>query len=139
MESKEREKIRKKRIITMEEAEVYSPPKHEGTLNYLFLSKETLGAKHLEIILGKPKKGGGGQPHFHSESEQAVFVLQGKVLTEIDGEKFEVGPNTLIFHPPNSMHGEVGLTDDAMVLVIYAPPIGVKDRKAFRSPKDIEK
>jgi quercetin dioxygenase-like cupin family protein len=136
MNVKGKKGTRTTRIITLEEAEVYSPPEHKGTVNHLLLSKEVLGSKNMEIVLGTPTKGSGGNPHSHSESEQAVFVLEGKGLSLIDGKQYEVGPNTLIFHPPGTVHGETALTDDFKVLVIYSPPIGLKDTKAFIPPKN---
>lgn len=111
-------------IITPEQAVAYHPPRHQETTNYRYLSAGQLGARHLEVVLGNLRPGGGGEPHYHEGVEQVVFVLRGRGLSEIEGEQFEIGPGTLIFHPPGQMHRELALSDDFQVLVIYAPPLG---------------
>lgn len=124
----------RKFIITPDEAEAYHPPRHQETTNYRYLSQGQLGAQHVEVVLGNLRPGGGGDPHYHDGVEQVVFVLRGQGLSEIEGEQFEIGPGTLIFHPPDQMHRELAVSDDFQVLVIYAPPLGgLKDAASFKT------
>lgn len=119
-------------VVTREDAHAYSPPAHTDTTNLLYLAKGALGSKQFEVILGMPRKGGGGEPHFHEEAEQIVFVLAGHGETEIEGARLPIGPGTMIFHPPGQLHRELALSDDFEVLVIYSPGIGVKESRSFR-------
>jgi len=119
-------------IITDAEAERYTPPRHTGTTNLLYLAKDQLGSAQFEVVVGTPAPGGGGEPHFHDRAEQLVFVLQGRGVSEMEGERFEIGPRTLVFHPPGQVHRELAVTADFEVLVVYSPPFGVKHAAAFR-------
>jgi quercetin dioxygenase-like cupin family protein len=120
-------------IIEEADAERYKPPRHAGTTNLLYLAAEQLGSRQFEVVVGRPAPGGGGEPHFHDRTEQIVFVLQGRGLSEMEGEQFEIGPRTMVFHPRGQVHRELAVTDDFEALVVYSPPFGVKDAAAFRS------
>ena len=120
-------------VITPEEAESYTPPRHTGTTNLLYLARDQLGSKQFEVVMGRPVPGGGGEPHFHDRTEQLIFVLQGRGLSEMEGQQFEIGPRTLVFHPPGQVHRELAVTEDFEALVIYSPPFGVKNAAAFKN------
>lgn len=119
-------------VVTEKDAHRYNPPAHTDTTNLLYLAKGALGSKHFEVVVGMPRRGGGGNPHFHEEAEQIVFVLAGHGESEIEGARLPIGPGTLIFHPPGQLHREIALSDDFKVLVIYSPGIGVQDSRSFR-------
>jgi len=120
-------------IITEDEAETYTPPHHVDTTNRLYLPKGALGSVQFEVVVGAPRPGGGGEPHFHDVTEQIIFVLRGRGLSEMEGEQFAIGPRTLVFHPPGQVHRELAVSDDFEALVVYSPPFGVKRAAAFRS------
>jgi mannose-6-phosphate isomerase-like protein (cupin superfamily) len=42
--------------------------------------------------------------HYHRESEEIYFVLEGKGTLELDGESREVGPGDAALLPPGSWH-----------------------------------
>jgi quercetin dioxygenase-like cupin family protein len=119
-------------VVTREDAHPYSPPAHTDTTNLLYFPKGKLGSKQFEVVLGMPRRGGGGEPHFHEEAEQMVFVLAGHGETEIEGVRLPIGPGTMIYHPAGQLHRELAQSDDFQVLVIYSPGIGVKDSESFR-------
>ena len=119
-------------VLSEYDAHPYSPPAHTDTTNLLYLPRGALGSTQFEVVLGMPRRGGGGEPHFHQEAEQIVFVLTGHGETEIEGTRLPIGPRTMIFHPPGQLHRELALSDDFQVLVIYSPGIGVKDSRSFR-------
>ena len=125
------EEIRKY-VVTREDAHPYNPPAHTDTTNLLYLPKGFLGSKQFEMVLGMPKRGGGGEPHFHETAEQIIFVLKGHGETEIEGARLPISPGTMVFHPAGQVHRELAQSDDFEVLVIYSPGIGVKDSRAFR-------
>lgn len=125
------EQIRKF-VVTREDAERYNPPAHKETTNLLYLAKDALGSKQFEMVLGIPKPGGGGEPHFHTDAEQIVFVLSGYGETEIEGARLPIGPGTMIFHPIGQVHRELARSEDFEVLVIYSPGIGVKNSRSFK-------
>ena len=119
-------------VVTREDAHPYSPPAHKDTTNLLYLAKGALGSKQFEIVVGMPRKGGGGEPHFHKDAEQIIFVLAGQGETEIEGARLPIGPGTMVFHPAGQLHRELAVSDDFEVLVIYSPGIGVKNARSFQ-------
>jgi quercetin dioxygenase-like cupin family protein len=123
-------------IVRPEDAIPYHPPRHQATTNYLYLAAEQLGAQHLEVVVGGPRPGGGGEPHYHEGIEQVVFVLQGHGVSEIEGEQFEIGPHTMVFHPPGQVHRELAVTPDFKALIIYAPPLGLRDPDSFKQSSE---
>ena len=122
----------RKFVVTREDAHRYNPPAHKDTTNLLYLAKDALGSNNFEVVVGLPRPGGGGEPHFHDKAEQIVFVLKGHGETEIEGARLPIGPGTMIFHPAGQVHRELARSEDFEVLVIYSPGIGVKNSASFR-------
>jgi quercetin dioxygenase-like cupin family protein len=120
-------------IVAEKDAHVYHPPAHTDTSNLLYMPVGFKGSKNFEVVVGRAKPGAGGNPHFHEHSEQIVFVLQGHGESEMEGQRFPIGPRTLIFHPPGQMHRELAVTDDFEALVIYSPGIGGRNPNSFRT------
>lgn len=102
----------------------YSPPGHSRTTNYRLLSPGTSGSDRFEIVLGQIEFGGQADPHAHEKVEQAVFVLDGKAVVEIEGESEVVGPNDLIYFPQGIWHRITALEGRPLrLLIVYDPPL----------------
>ncbi len=66
---------------------------------------------------------GTGKGSVHPNSDQIVYVIEGEVEAEVEGEKARGGPGTVVLIPAGSRHvirnaGKGRL----LVLSIYAPP-----------------
>ena len=132
-------------VIRPEELEVYAPPGHDDTFNKLFLGPKN-GCDHIEFILGEMGKQGSADPHFHADSNQILFMIEGKLKVTGNGVTEEVGPSDLIYWPAGCEHVVDVITEKAKFLVIYTPPRGGesimdsvedKSQKVIR-PNDIE-
>ena len=66
------------------------------------------------------KKGCYVPPHNH-ENEQLTFVVSGRWRFKIDGKTLEVGPNEMLYIPPNMVH-EAEATEDLIAYDIFVPP-----------------
>ncbi len=119
-------------IVGPDDAVAYQPPRHQATTNMLYLAQGQLGSEQLEVVVGGPKPGGGGEPHYHDGVEQVVFVLQGKGISEIEGEQFEIGPPPMVYPPAGQLHRELAVSDDFKLLVIYTPPVGLLNEESFK-------
>jgi mannose-6-phosphate isomerase-like protein (cupin superfamily) len=107
------------------EAEVqpYSPANHTGTVNRRLIGPETVGAKHLEMVLGLVQPSGGALPHSHPGIEQVCYILEGRAVAEIGGERAELGPGDCCFFPADQPHVFTAVGEQPVrVLVIYSPP-----------------
>jgi quercetin dioxygenase-like cupin family protein len=59
-------------------------------------------------------------PHSH-ENEQLTFVTRGRWRFEIEGKTIIVGPNEILFIPPNVIHAAEAV-EDLVAYDIFTPP-----------------
>jgi quercetin dioxygenase-like cupin family protein len=109
----------------------YSPANHHGTTNVRLIGPEN-GARHMEVILGEIVEGGNALPHAHPGLEQAVYVLEGRGVSNIDGIEQEVGAGDVLFFPEGVFHSLKVTSGRILLLVIYAPPYGEDPAKVIR-------
>ena len=118
--------------IRQRDVQAYSPANHTGTRNYRLIGPETVGAKHLEVLIGEVERGKGALPHAHPGIEQACYLLEGSAHVEVAGEKFELAAGEACFFPADAPHLFIVTSARARVLVIYSPPYGENPAKAVR-------
>jgi quercetin dioxygenase-like cupin family protein len=115
-------------VVRINQLEPYLPDIHAGTTNRRIIGQETVAAKNVEIVLGELLPSGIAEAHFHSGTEQVVYMLEGRIEVEMDGEKEKLGPGDTVYFPPGQKHRVVVLGDQpAKLLVIYSPPIQSAD------------
>ena len=115
------------------EVPTYSPANHTGTVNRRLIGPETVGAKHVEVLLGVIEKDQGAAPHAHPGLEQVCYMIEGTAIAEVDGERCELGPGDACYFPADAMHVfTVTSEQPAKVLVIYSPPYGESPEKVVR-------
>jgi mannose-6-phosphate isomerase-like protein (cupin superfamily) len=114
----------KKFITHLSDVLPYSPPGHSHTTNYRLLGPGPSGSDRFEVVLGEIKSGGRAEPHAHEGIEQAIFILDGKAVVEIEGESEVVGPRDLIYFPQGVRHQITALQGRSLrFLIVYAPPL----------------
>ena len=110
-------------IIRESDVQGYSPANHEGTVNKRLISPETVGSKHLEVLLGTIESQQGALPHTHPGIEQVVYMISGTADVELDGEKGSMQAGDCCFFPPDKKHiFTVTSKEPARIIVIYSPP-----------------
>lgn len=118
---------KKKYMVRESEVKTYSPVNHSGTVNRRLISRETVGAEQLEVVLGTIEKGAGAHPHHHDGIEQVCYLLSGAATAEVDGQTLHLGPGDTCFFPAGKEHVFTAVSDEPVrVLVIYAPPYAEK-------------
>jgi len=111
----------------------YHPANHLGTLNRRLIGPETVGSSHLEVIHGTIEKGKGALPHAHPGIEQVCYVISGRAVAEVNGQRRELGPGDCCFFPPDAMHVFTVVSDEpAQILVIYSPPYEESPERVVR-------
>ena len=70
--------------------------------------------------------GGATERHYHRDSEEFYFLLEGSGVMEIDGEEGEVGPGEPVLIPPGAWH-QIRVTADLRFLCCCAPPYRHED------------
>src|SRR6516164_299997 len=111
-------------FVRPEEVPAYHPANHTGTTNRRLIGPERVGAKNIEVVLGViTEKGKGALPHSHPGIEQVCYILEGRAVAEIAGERAELGPGDCCFFPADEPHLFTVVGDTPVrVLVIYSPP-----------------
>jgi quercetin dioxygenase-like cupin family protein len=110
-------------IIRESDVPGYSPANHHGTVNRRLISPETVGSKHLEVLVGTIEKNQGALPHAHPGIEQVCYLLSGSAIVEVEGERSELEPGDCCFFPADKKHVfTVTSETPARLLVIYSPP-----------------
>ena len=74
--------------------------------------------------------GGATERHYHRDSEEFYFILEGNGRMEIDGETREVGPGDGILIPPGAWHqitADAGKESPLRFLCCCAPPYSHED------------
>lgn len=64
--------------------------------------------------------------HYHKQSEEIYFLLEGTALMELDGATREVGPGDAILIPPGAWH-QISAHTDIRFLCCCAPPYSHDD------------
>jgi quercetin dioxygenase-like cupin family protein len=120
-------------FVNQQSVTPYHPANHLGTTNYRLIGPETVGANHIEVVLGVVEKGKGALPHSHPGIEQVCYMLEGRALAEVGGQARELGPGDCCFFPAGTRHTFTVTSDTPVrVLVIYSPPYGEVPGKAIR-------
>ena len=111
-------------VVRPEELSAYSPAAHRGTINRRLIGSETVGARNMEVVLGEVASTGVAEAHYHDAAEQAVYLLGGRCLVEIEGESREMRPGDMAFFAPGKRHKVIPVGGPIRALVIYSPPLG---------------
>src|SRR3546814_1338973 len=71
-------------IVSESDVAGYSPANHNGTVNRRLISRETVGARHVEVVLGTIEQNQGALPHAHPGIEQICYLLSGSAIVEVE-------------------------------------------------------
>lgn len=61
------------------------------------------------------------RPHYHSNEEQFVYILQGERYFIVGDEERMVGPGDLVHIPRNTRHGAITLNENSIMLYVKSP------------------
>lgn len=124
-----------RRRYHVREADVpgYHPANHTGTLNRRLISRETVGAESVEMLIGTIEKGSGALPHAHPGIDQICYLLEGTAEAGVDGQHFAMQPGDACFFPAGMEHVFTVTSDTPVrVLVVYTPPYEENPARVIR-------
>ena len=81
------------------------------------------GARHVDMHINLLEPDSGPGPyHYHAESDNVYFVLDGEISVVVEGEEFRLDRNDALFIPPGLRHATANCGDaPARFIEIYAP------------------
>lgn len=77
--------------------------------------------------------GDGEKPHKHLDSDECFIVLRGKLVVEVAGRRFTVGPREFCCFPAGLYHAVVEVHPPVETFMIRAPSIADKVYQADNS------
>lgn len=113
-----------KRKVTVHESEVEGARRIPPRVSKILISEHTVGATHISMGTNVSEVGSGIPLHSHKDSEEAMFVIQGRGKLICDGEEYDLVPGTAIFSPLGVEHEIKNVGDEPFKIVwAYAPPL----------------
>jgi len=111
----------------------YSPANHTGTKNTRLIGPREWRAKYMEIALGEIERHEGSPAHAHPDLEQAVYIIEGEAIANIDGVPHHVKAGEMMYFPAFVFHDIKILSEKIKMLVIYSPPYDENPEKLIKS------
>jgi quercetin dioxygenase-like cupin family protein len=95
------------------------------TINYLVDGSATGGMGVFELTV--PPGSNVPPPHSHSNNDECVYVLEGRLRYSVDGVTRDLGPGEWMFSPKGSVHQFSNPHDEtARTLTVLTPDIGMQ-------------
>lgn len=90
----------------------------------ILISEQTVGAKQISMGTNVSEPGSGIPIHKHTDSEEAMFVVEGTGRLTCGDEEYDLYPGTALFSPLGVEHQIVNTGDTPLKIVwAYAPPL----------------
>lgn len=94
----------------------------QGALTKLLVSKENNGANNMDFMISSYAPQAYAEVHMHEESEECFYFVSGTGAFELDGERHVIGPNTVVFVPPKTLHGIFNTGYEPLVFIVTSSP-----------------
>ena len=88
-------------------------------MHFLATSADTNGA--FAMLEARGRQGMEPRPHIHSNEDESIYLLSGRIWFRIGQKEYEAGPGDLVFMPRDVQHEFKLLTEFIHVLIIISP------------------
>jgi len=118
------------KIMRVEEAFWEQPPAHFEAYSKMLVHPTNADTTHFDFRISSYQPKGYAEVHVHQVAENLYYILRGKGIVELDGERHLVEPNVVIHIPPGVRHGifNTGL-EDLVFIVVASPPSDMPEVK----------
>jgi mannose-6-phosphate isomerase-like protein (cupin superfamily) len=113
-------------VRNLEGAEAFTTKDGSSIRELVGLPTSTL-VRNQSLAEATLEPGQATQRHYHRESEEIYFLLDGGGLMELDGEERDVGPGDAVLIPPGARHTLRAGPAGARLLCCCAPPYRHED------------
>jgi len=124
---------RKAKVMRIEEAFWEQPPAHFSAFSKMLVHPTNADTRYFDFRISSYQPKGYAEVHVHEVAENIYYILQGRGIVELDGEKRLVEPHMVIHIPPGVRHGifNTGL-EDLVFVVVASPPSDMPEVKPER-------
>lgn len=110
--------------IIIRESEIEGLKRIPARVSRVLISEHTVGAKKIAMGTTITEPGSKIPIHKHLDSEEAVFVVQGRGKLFCNEEEFYLSPGTAIFLSIGNEHEIINIGDEPLKIVwAYGPPL----------------
>jgi quercetin dioxygenase-like cupin family protein len=103
-----------------------------GVHTWKLMTEDTDGAFFLfEDVMAQGKT---TPLHRHPEADETVYVLEGEILVNVDGNERRVGAGGMTFTPKGLPHAFLVVSDSARLLTFQTPGIGQQFYRGASEP-----
>ena len=110
------------KVFRAEEVAWVSPAGHYGSFSKMLISPENSETQSIDFRISIYHPQGYAEVHQHTVAENIYYIIRGTGLVELDGEKYVVEPNTVIYIPPGVKHGIWNTGFEDLVMIVLAVP-----------------
>ena len=112
------------RKIIVREEDVQGEKRQPPRVSKILISEHSVGATKISMGTNVTEPGSRIPIHSHTDSEEAMFVVQGQGKLYADGEEYDLYPGTAIYSPLGVEHEIVNVGSEPFKIVwAYAPPL----------------
>src|SRR5687768_7352510 len=90
-----------------------------GVLTLKATDRETAG--RFAMLEDRVARGKTTPLHLHPDQDEAIYVLHGELLVEVEGERTTVGTGGMFYAPRGVAHAFLVTSDFAHLLVVLVP------------------
>lgn len=110
--------------VIVREKKIEGSKRIPARVSKILISEHTVGATQISMGTNVTEPGSKIPMHKHTDSEEAMFVIQGEGKLYCDGEEYDLYPGTAIFSPLGVEHEIVNTGDEPFKIVwAYGPPL----------------
>ena len=96
------------------------------TMTWKTVGEQTNGK--IATLLYEGPAGAPGPPrHYHAETHEVGYVLQGNINFRLDDRELQAGPGATFYIPPNVVHDWSAEGDDPVKFIGFALPAGIEN------------
>lgn len=100
-------------VKNINEIKPVCPPLHVKTNAWPLVTPKNGGGDSVEFYVSEMQPGGGALEDIHAESDHVFFFISGKGYSIVEGKKFAVGENDVLWIPRNNKH-ELGVVENRL-------------------------
>jgi mannose-6-phosphate isomerase-like protein (cupin superfamily) len=102
---------------------VVTPEPHRRELKVLISPLLQEGVEKISVGMTILPAGNSTSSHSHESEIEVWLIIQGRGKAVLDGQTAEVGPESVIFIPPNSTHQLINTGEEELRMFwVYTPP-----------------
>ena len=110
------------KVIRSETIDWIQPPQHIGCYSKPIFNYTNSDARYVDFRISITRPQGYIETHVHQEAENIYYVIQGKGIVELDGERHFIEQGTAILIPPGVHHALYNTGYEDLITVFVGAP-----------------